>query len=66
MVLVNDRDKVPWTPGLTVTDVLKHMGYSYVLITVTVNEVFIPKDDYDSFKVPDKADVKAFHLAHGG
>lgn len=51
---------------MTVRDVLNEMNYSYALITVTVNGQHVPKEDYESYKVPDKADVTIFHLAHGG
>ena len=66
MILVNRRDKVKWHEGMTVRDVLAAMGYNYILITVSVNEVMVPDEDYDTFPVPDEADVDVFHLAHGG
>ena len=66
MIIVNDRDPVQWHPGMTVRDVLKAMGYSYVLIVVTVNGDYVKAEDYDSFPVPDGADVKILHIAHGG
>jgi thiamine biosynthesis protein ThiS len=66
MIIVNNRDKIEWKPDITVKDILNIMGYSYILITVNVNEVFVPKEDYETFKVPDNSDFKAFHLAHGG
>ena len=66
MVTVNNRDKVRWHEGMTVRDVLDKMHYSFNLITVTVNGTFIPPEDYEDHKVPDNAQVGAFHLAHGG
>ncbi len=66
MVVVNDRDHVQWHEGMTVADVLAAMGYSYVLITVSVNGVHVPREEYETHEVPDEADFKAFHLAHGG
>ncbi len=66
MVLVNNRDKVDWREGMTVQDVLDEMGYSYTLITVTVNGELVLHEDYDEYKVPDGAEFGAFHLAHGG
>ena len=66
MLKINNRDKIEWNKGMTVRDVLNRMKYSYSLITVTVNEELVLKEDYDSYKVPDKADVNVFHLAHGG
>lgn len=66
MLLINDRDKIEWKEDMSVQDVLDIMGYSYVLITVTVNEEFVKKDDYLIYKVKDDSKITVFHLAHGG
>lgn len=66
MITVNNRDKLEWKKGMTVKDILNTMGYMYSLITVSVNEQFVPEDDYDTFQVPDNSQVNVFHLAHGG
>jgi thiamine biosynthesis protein ThiS len=66
MITVNDRDTVEWREGLSVQDLLDEMGYSYVLITVTVDGVLVPEDEYTTHPVPDGARVGVFHLAHGG
>jgi thiamine biosynthesis protein ThiS len=66
MILVNNRDSLEWFKGMTVQDVLDRMGYSYTLITVTVNGDLINKEDYSYQIVPDDASVSVFHLAHGG
>ena len=66
MIVVNNRDKLDWQENMTVNDVLETMKYTFRLITVTVNGQLVQKEDYDSFMVPDNANVSAFHLAHGG
>jgi thiamine biosynthesis protein ThiS len=66
MITINNRDKVEWKEGMTVRTLLDEMGYSYTLITVTVNDRLIPEDDFDHFIIEDGADVGVFHLAHGG
>ena len=66
MILINNRDKIEWFEGMTVRDVFRIMNYNYSLITVSVNDVFVPEEDYESFIIPDNANVIAFHLAHGG
>jgi thiamine biosynthesis protein ThiS len=63
---INDRDRIDWHEGMTVQEVLDAMGYSYALITVTVNDRLVPEEDYSAFQIPDKARVTVFHLAHGG
>jgi thiamine biosynthesis protein ThiS len=66
MIIVNDRDRVAWHTGMTVQDLLNAMNYTYVLITVTVNETLVAQEDYGHFPIPDDAQVTVFHLAHGG
>ncbi|MGD9200020.1 MAG: sulfur carrier protein ThiS [Chitinispirillia bacterium] len=66
MVIINDRDKIQWIKDMTVSDVLQSMGYEFTMITVAVNGELVSEEDYDSFPVPDNADINIFHLAHGG
>jgi thiamine biosynthesis protein ThiS len=66
MLTINQRDRIEWHDGMTVRDVLDAMGYSYVLITVTVDGQLVEAEEYERFRVPDEAQITVFHLAHGG
>jgi len=66
MVTVNDRDKVDWVEGMTVQALLDRLGFDYPLITVTVNQHLVRREDWATCPVPDGAAVVVFHLAHGG
>ena len=66
MVTINNRDRLDWREGMTVRELLDKLGYTYVLITVTVNGELVAEEDYASHVVPDLAEVTVFHLAHGG
>ncbi|MBD3179180.1 MAG: sulfur carrier protein ThiS [Candidatus Latescibacteria bacterium] len=66
MITVNNRDKLEWKKGMTVQTLLDEMGYSYSLITVTVDGILVNDNEYDDFQIEDGADVTVFHLAHGG
>lgn len=66
MITINNRDKLEWREGMTVSDILEEMGYSYTLITVTVDDRLVPEEDYDHFVIEDGSGVGVFHLAHGG
>lgn len=66
MITVNGNRTVEWREGISVADVLRELGWDYVLITTTVDGKFIERDDYSSALVPDGADVRAIHIAHGG
>ena len=66
MIRVNDRHDVPWEEGMTISDVLEHLGYTYHEIIVKVDGELVRKASYDTYTVPDGADVKAIHLIAGG
>lgn len=66
MITINNRDRIDWKEKMTVRDVLDLMRYDYALITVTVNDQLVPEEDYETFTIPDNAQVQLFHLAHGG
>ncbi|HLP47225.1 MAG TPA: sulfur carrier protein ThiS [Candidatus Kapabacteria bacterium] len=66
MIIINNRDKIDWQDGMTVRALLTKMGYTYPLITVTVNGELVPRENYEEHPVPDGAKVTVFHLAHGG
>jgi thiamine biosynthesis protein ThiS len=66
MLTINQRDRLEWHAGMTVRDMLTAMGYSYALITVAVNGEVVEHEDYETYAIPDQAEVTVFHLAHGG
>ena len=66
MITVNNEHKMAWHQDLTIKDIFKKTGYSDTLYTITVNGQLVPKEEYDSFKVPDNVGVKVFFVVHGG
>ncbi len=66
MLTINNRDKMEWFEGITVRDVLNKMGYTYNLITVSVNNTVIPEEEYDIYEIEENSNIMVFHLAHGG
>ena len=64
-MMVNDRP-ISWYEGITVREALDKMGYDFSHITVTVNNQHVPEEDYDTYKLPLGAEMKAIHLHHGG
>ena len=65
MITVNGNS-IAWRENMTVADALAAMGYDFPLITVTIGGEFIPKDEWDTTKIQDNAEVKAIHIHHGG
>ena len=66
MIMINGQKKIKWKEGMTVRDMLEEMGFDSPLITVTINGEHVLEDEFDEYKIPDQADVRAIHLHHGG
>ena len=66
MIKVNGKHEVAWREGMTVSDLLERMDYTYHQIIVKVNGELVRRGSYDTTTVPDGADVKAIHLIAGG
>ncbi len=66
MIHVNSQYEVPWTPGMTVQDLLNALNFTFRMIVVKVNGHVVLRPDFASTPVPDGADVQAIHLISGG
>lgn len=66
MITINKREKIDWQPGMTVQDVLDALNYTYTRIIVSVDGTVVPREEYESASIPDKADVRVIHLIAGG
>ena len=66
MITINRRERIEWTPGTTVQDVLDRMNYTYPEVVIRVNGEVVMNEDYDSYAVPDESDVRVIHLIAGG
>jgi thiamine biosynthesis protein ThiS len=66
MIEVNNNRELPWQEGMTVSDVLEAMDYTYHRLIVKVNGELVRKGSYDTYTIPDEADVKVIHMVGGG
>jgi thiamine biosynthesis protein ThiS len=66
MIRINDRDEVSWEEGLTVSNLLERLRYTFAHIIVKVNGEVIPREEYHICTIPDGADVWVIHLIAGG
>ena len=66
MITINQRDTLPWHPGMTVAEVLDAMSYTFPHIVVSIDGVVVRHDAYAETPVPDDADVRMIHLMAGG
>ena len=66
MILVNDREEIPWQEGMTVTKLLEACHYTSPKIAVFVDGELVHRDLYETYPVKDGAEVKVLHLIGGG
>jgi thiamine biosynthesis protein ThiS len=66
MILVNDREKVPWQEGMTVSELLEACRYTSPQLAVFVDGEFVRPPRYDTYPVEDRANVRVLHLIAGG
>jgi thiamine biosynthesis protein ThiS len=66
MVRVNDMFEVEWEAGMTVSQLLDRLKFSFPLIIVSVNGTLVPQEEYATWQVPDEARVKVMHMIAGG
>lgn len=66
MTIRVNQEEMEWEPNLTVQDVLVRRKYTFPMIVVKVNDSVVSKEAYDSFLVPEGADVQVIHLISGG
>ena len=66
VILVNNRDKVEWEEGLTVSALLERFRYTFPHIIVKINGEVIPREQYPTCTIPDAANVWVIHLIAGG
>lgn len=65
MIIVN-KEAVEYEDGMTVQDVLDKKKYTFPLITVVVNNEFVPRDSYSEYKINDKDVIEVIHIMSGG
>jgi thiamine biosynthesis protein ThiS len=66
MITINSREKVEWKENLTIRDLLQRPGNRYSLVAVTVNSTLVPLESYDTYVIPDDAQVWMVPIAGGG
>jgi sulfur carrier protein len=66
MILVNNRDEIPWQHGMTVTKLLEVCRYTSPHIAVFVNGELVRRPQYESYPIADGADVRVLHMIAGG
>lgn len=64
-ITVNGHE-IDWNDKMTVRNVLDMMKYSFRMLVIKVNGTIVKREDWETFPVPEGADVKVIHLMSGG
>lgn len=66
LICVNRRTDVEWEEGMTVSNLLERLNYTFPHIIVKVDGEIVHREAYDTRTIPDGADVRVIHLIAGG
>lgn len=66
LIRINNKEEIEWEPGLTVTELLRRLRYTFPAIIVTINGEVIAEEEFPTRRIPDGADVRVIHLIAGG
>jgi thiamine biosynthesis protein ThiS len=66
MILVNGKFEAEWEEGMTVSELLRQLKFSFPLIIVSVDGMLVPKEEYATHEIPDETEVKVLHMSAGG
>ena len=65
MIRVSGKE-IPWREGMTVSDLLRELDDPYPYAVVRVNGRVISRPSYDTFVIPDEAEVLPIQMIAGG
>ena len=65
MIIVNG-EKMDWSAGMTVQQLLHACNYVWPLIAVKVNERLVRKPEYASYLLADGDEINVVHMISGG
>ena len=66
MILVNNRDKIEWEEGMTITRLLEKCRFTAHQINVFVNDKLVDRQAYPVYPVRDGDRVRVIHFIAGG
>jgi sulfur carrier protein len=65
MIQVNG-EPMAWHEVMTVRDVLIARKYVFPMLIITMNGTLVARKDYETTRVPDRANLQVVHLMSGG
>jgi thiamine biosynthesis protein ThiS len=61
-----DGKEMPWHDGMTVADLLRQIGDSHPYAVVRVNETVVSQPKFDTYQIPDQAEISLIPMIAGG
>ena len=65
MITLDDKE-LPWREGMTLTDFLNSLDDPHDYAVVRVNGKYVSKPHFDSYLLPDRAEVFLIPMVAGG
>jgi sulfur carrier protein len=65
-ILLNNREEEFPRDSMTVNEMLAERKFSFRMRIIKINNVFIPKDQYDSAEIHEGDNVQLLYLMSGG
>jgi sulfur carrier protein len=65
-IILNNRPESIDKDVLSIRELLDYKNFTFKLLVVKINGVFVKKQDYDSSMIQDGDDVMVLHLISGG
>ncbi|MCG6909635.1 MAG: sulfur carrier protein ThiS [Deltaproteobacteria bacterium] len=65
MITLND-DQIPWREGMTVADLLNGLDDPHPYAVIRVNGTYVTRPRFDTYRIPDNADIYLIPMVAGG
>ncbi len=65
MIRVKNRD-IAWHAGITITELLEKIHDSFPYAAALINEQYVGRSEFDSFRIPDGVEIILISAVGGG
>lgn len=65
-IILNNTPESFEAESMTINELLKAKNFTFRMLVIKINDILVPKTDYDLAKVKDGDDVMVLHLISGG
>jgi len=65
VITLNNRE-IDWHEGMTISDLLSGVHEAHLYLVVKVNNRYVSRPYFDTFKIPDQAEILLIPMIAGG